>query len=114
MKPHRRRKLGIILFIAAGLSVAVGLILFALGENINMFYTPTQVAAGEVAAGQYFRVGGMVKTGSFEEDQGSLIVRFVATDFVRDVQIQYDGLLPDLFREGQGVIAEGQLDNRGR
>ncbi|MBT7227759.1 MAG: cytochrome c biogenesis protein CcmE, partial [Gammaproteobacteria bacterium] len=64
MKPHRRKKLGIIIFIAAGLSVAVGFTAFALKQNINMFYTPTQVAEGEVGSGQHFRIGGMVKTGT--------------------------------------------------
>ena len=113
MKPHRRKKLGIILFITAGLSVTVALIVYALGQNINMFYTPTQVAAGEVAAGQQFRIGGMVKVGSFVESPDSMVVRFVTTDFVQDVQVQYEGILPDLFREGQGVVAEGRLDSQG-
>lgn len=113
MKPHRRKKLGIILFIALGLSVTAGLTLFALSQNINMFYTPTQVADGEVPSGQYFRIGGMVKAGSVESLQDSLKVRFITTDFVSDVPIQYEGILPDLFREGQGVVAEGQIDAAG-
>lgn len=113
MKPHRQKRLGIILFIAAGLSVAVGLTLFALRQNINMFYTPTQVAAGEVASGVQFRIGGMVKAGTIQEDQGSLRVSFVTTDYASDVPVQYEGILPDLFREGQGVVAEGQIDSAG-
>ena len=113
MKPHRRKKLGIILFIAAGMSVAVGFIIFALGQNINMFYTPTQVAAGEVPVGQQFRIGGMVKQGSIENDQGSMRIKFVTTDYVSDVPIFYEGILPDLFREGQGLVAEGQIDTAG-
>lgn len=113
MKPHRQKRLGIILFIAAGLSVAVGLTLFALRQNINMFYTPTQVAAGEVASGVQFRIGGMVKAGTIQEDQGSLRVSFVTTDYSSDVPVQYEGILPDLFREGQGVVAEGQIDSAG-
>lgn len=113
MKPHRRKKLGIILFIALGLSATVGLTLFALSQNINMFYTPTQVADGEVPSGQYFRIGGMVKVGSVESLQDSMKVRFITTDFVSDVPIQYEGLLPDLFREGQGIVAEGQIDSNG-
>ncbi len=110
MKPHRRKKLGIILFIAAGLSVAVGFTAFALKQNINMFYTPTQVAEGEVGAGQHFRIGGMVKTGTVLGATDSLKVNFVTTDFVSDVPIQYEGILPDLFREGQGIVAEGEMD----
>ena len=113
MKPHRRKKLGIILFIAAGLSVAVGFTAFALKQNINMFYTPTQVAAGEVGAGQNFRIGGMVKTGTVLGASDSLKVNFVTTDFVSDVPIQYEGILPDLFREGQGIVAEGEMDAAG-
>ena len=113
MKPHRRKKLGIILFIAAGLSVAVGFTAFALKQNINMFYTPPQVAAGEVGAGQHFRIGGMVKTGTVLGASDSLKVNFVTTDFVSDVPIQYEGILPDLFREGQGIVAEGEMDAAG-
>ena len=113
MKPHRRKKLGIILFIAAGLSIAVGFTAFALKQNINMFYTPTQVAEGEVGAGQHFRIGGMVKTGTVLDATDSLKVSFVTTDFVSDVPIQYEGILPDLFREGQGIVAEGEMDASG-
>jgi cytochrome c-type biogenesis protein CcmE len=113
MKPHRRKKLGIILFIAAGLSVAVGFTAYALKQNINMFYTPTQVAEGEVGAGQHFRIGGMVKTGTVLGALDSLKVNFVTTDFVSDVPIQYEGILPDLFREGQGIVAEGEMDAAG-
>ena len=113
MKPHRQKRMAIILFITLGLSVTVGLTLFALSQNINMFYTPTQVANGEVPIGQYFRIGGMVKAGSVENQQDSLQVRFITTDFVSDVPIQYEGLLPDLFREGQGIVAEGQIDAQG-
>lgn len=113
MKPHRRKKLGIILFIAAGLSVAAGVTLFALSQNINMFFTPTQVADGEVQFGTHFRIGGMVKEGSVVRSGDSLEVKFVTTDFVSDVPIQYEGILPDLFREGQGIVAEGQVDVAG-
>lgn len=113
MKPHRQKRLGIILFIAVGLALAVGLTLFALRQNINMFYTPTQVAGGEVTTGVNFRIGGMVKEGSVEEAQDSLQVSFVTTDYVSDVPISYVGILPDLFREGQGIVAEGQIDAAG-
>jgi len=113
VKPHRRKKLGIIIFIAAGLSLAVGLTAYALRQNINMFYTPTQVAQGEVLSGVNFRIGGMVKEGSLVEAQDSLKVDFVTTDYVSEVLIKYDGILPDLFREGQGIVAEGQIDANG-
>ena len=113
MKPHRRKRLGIILFIAAGLSVSVGLILYAMSQNINLFYTPTQVADGEVEVGQRIRIGGMVKEVSYVSAEDSLQVRFETTDFVNAVPILYEGILPDLFREGQGIVAEGTVDAEG-
>ena len=113
MKPHRRKKLGIIIFIAAGLGTAIGLSLFALSNNIDLFFTPTQVAAGEVTPGQRLRVGGMVKEGSFEHNQDILEVSFVATDYNHDVRVHYAGILPDLFREGQGIVAEGSISPDG-
>jgi|TARA_B100001964_G_scaffold96237_1_gene107765 cytochrome c-type biogenesis protein CcmE len=113
VKPHRRKRLGIILFIAAGLSVSVGLILYAMSQNINLFYTPTQVADGEVEVGQRIRIGGMVKVGSYVSAEDSLQVRFETTDFVNAVPILYEGILPDLFREGQGIVAEGTVDAEG-
>ena len=113
MKPHRRKRLGIILFIAAGLSVSVGLILYAMSQNINLFYTPTQVAEGEVEVGQRIRIGGMVKEGSYESAEDSLQVRFETTDYVNSVPIYFEGILPDLFREGQGIVAEGTVDAEG-
>ncbi len=111
MKPHRRKKLTIIAFIVAGLSVAVGLSLYALSNSIDLFFTPTQVVAGEVANGQRIRIGGMVKEGSLEHSQDSLHVEFITTDYNNDLQVRYDGILPDLFREGQGVVAEGMVSN---
>lgn len=113
MKPHRRKKLGITIFIAAGLGTAIGLSLFALSNNIDLFFTPTQVAAGEVTPGQRIRVGGMVKEGSVEHNQEILEVSFVTTDYNHDVRVHYAGILPDLFREGQGIVAEGSMSPDG-
>ena len=113
MKLHRKRKLAVILFVATGLSATVGLTLFALGQNMNMFYTPSQVAMGEVEVGQRFRIGGMVKEGSFVSDSDSLKVRFETTDYAHAVPVEYEGILPDLFREGQGIVAEGSVDSQG-
>lgn len=113
MKPHRRKKLSIILFIASGLAIAIGLSLYALSNNIDLFFTPTQVYAGEVTPGQRIRVGGMVKEGSVNHDEDSLAVSFIATDYNNDLRVHYEGILPDLFREGQGVVAEGMLDPQG-
>lgn len=113
MKPHRRKKLGIIVFISLCLSVSVGLGLYVLSQNIDLFFTPTQVADGEVPVGQHFRIGGMVKEGSIVNDGTSLKVNFITTDFISDVPVQYEGILPDLFREGQGIVAEGSVDIAG-
>ena len=113
MKLHRKRKLAVILFVATGLSATVGLTLFALGQNMNMFYTPSQVAMGEVEVGRRFRIGGMVKEGSFVSDSDSLKVRFETTDYAHAVPVEYEGILPDLFREGQGIVAEGSVDSQG-
>ena len=113
MKLHRKRKLAVILFVATGLSATVGLTLFALGQNMNMFYTPSQVALGEVEVGRRFRIGGMVKEGSFVSDSDSLKVRFETTDYAHAVPVEYEGILPDLFREGQGIVAEGSVDSQG-
>jgi len=93
--------------------VSVGLILYAMSQNINLFYTPTQVADGEVEVGQRIRIGGMVKVGSYVSAEDSLQVRFETTDFVNAVPILYEGILPDLFREGQGIVAEGTVDAEG-
>jgi len=113
LKTHRQKKLTIILFVTAGLTVSVGLILFAMSQNINLFYTPTQVAEGEVMIGQQIRIGGMVKEGSVVSANDSLLVRFETTDFIHAVPIEYEGILPDLFREGQGIVAEGTVDAAG-
>lgn len=113
MKPHRRKRLGIILFIATTLSLAVALTLYALSQNIDLFYTPTQIVAGEVEVGQRIRVGGMVREGSYVASGDSLRVQFDATDYVSSVPIHFEGILPDLFREGQGVVVEGSLDAAG-
>jgi len=113
VKPHRRKRLGIIIFIAIGLSLSAGLTVYALRQNIDLFYTPTQVAAGEVLPGEYVRIGGMVKEGSIDSATDSLKVDFIATDFAHDVQVQHEGILPDLFREGQGVVIEGMVDAAG-
>lgn len=114
MKPHRRKTLGIILFITAGLSVAIGLSLYALSSNIDLFFTPTQIAAGEVEPGQRIRVGGMVKEGSIRHSEEQLQVNFIATDYAHEVDVQYNGILPDLFREGQGIVAEGSVTPDGQ
>lgn len=109
MKPLRKKRLLIILAILAGIAMAVGLALSALQQNINLFYTPTQIANGEAPQDTRIRAGGMVEKGSLKRSGDSLDVEFVVTDFVKNVTIRYRGILPDLFREGQGIVALGKL-----
>ena len=109
----RKRRLLLVLAIVGGVSIAGALALNAFRENVMFFFDPSQIAAGEVPAGARFRFGGMVSEGSVRRTPGTLEVRFVVTDFKHDVPVRYSGVLPDLFREGQGVIAHGRMDPRG-
>ncbi|WP_040262351.1 cytochrome c maturation protein CcmE [Pseudomonas massiliensis] len=113
MNKVRKKRLLLVLALLAGLGVAAALALSALRQNINLFYTPTQIASGEAPQGARIRAGGMVERGSLRRSQDSLEVSFVVTDFNRSVTIQYHGILPDLFREGQGIVALGVLDGQG-
>ncbi|MES2624372.1 MAG: cytochrome c maturation protein CcmE [Pseudomonadota bacterium] len=114
MNSARKQKMTIVFFILFGSAVTVGLILFALNEGINVFFTPTEIAEGKVPAGQNIRIGGMVKEGSLVSDglEGTSI-EFITTDTNADVKVAFTGVLPDLFREGQGVVAEGVVDADG-
>ena len=96
----------------AVLGVAVGLVLFALEESIVFFYSPSDVAEKGIAQGQRFRLGGLVEEGSVVRGEGTT-VRFAITDTAKTVKVNYTGVLPDLFREGQGVVTEGKLDAGG-
>jgi len=110
MKAQRRQRLLLIGFLVAGVTVAVGLGLFALNENINLFYEPETIVAGDAPVDQRIRAGGMVLDGSVERDPDSLKVFFAISDLAgHDVPVEYTGILPDLFREGQGVVATGRL-----
>jgi len=114
VNPKRRTRLIVVLFVLAGAGISVSLVLVALNENINMFYPPEAIAAGEVPVGAQIRAGGMVLDGSVERDTSSLDVSFVLTDHVgSEFTVVYSGILPDLFREGQGVIVQGQLGENG-
>lgn len=108
MNPKRKQRLIIILggFVALGLAVA--LMTYAMRENINLFYTPSQVVAGEAPMEKRIRVGGLVVPGSVKRGDG-LSVTFEITDNAEAMTVRYDGILPDLFREGQGIIANGHL-----
>ena len=110
MHPQRKQKLFIILFMLGGIALAVTLMLVALKENINLFYTPTQIAAGEAPVNRTIRAGGMVVEGSVSRAKDGLTVQFDVTDGKDIVTIQYEGILPDLFRERQGIVALGKLN----
>jgi len=109
MHPVRKQRLQIVLFILVAVAVAVGLLLYALRENINLFYPPADIAAGKVSVGQQIRAGGMVREGSVQRSGEDLKVRFVVTDYAADLIVNYEGILPDLFAEGAGVVVAGKL-----
>lgn len=112
MKPRQRR----LLWVLAGLALvaaAVTLVLRALNSNVMFFYSPSQVHAGEVPHGAAFRLGGLVEPGSLQRSGDGMLMRFAVTDEVRSVPVQYRGLLPDLFREGKGVVVSGRMQADG-
>ena len=110
MKPRHKRIAAIALGVAA-LGVAAALVLTAFEKNLVFFFTPSQVAANEAPAGRTFRIGGMVQAGSVKRE--GVDVRFVVTDTVKSIPVTYRGTLPDLFREGKGVVAQGQIGADG-
>ncbi|HEY1725648.1 MAG TPA: cytochrome c maturation protein CcmE [Steroidobacteraceae bacterium] len=112
MTPRRRRLLWV-LGIVAGVAIATGLALRAFQQNVMLYFDPSRVAAGEVKPGQRFRLGGLVEKGSVRRTAGSLAVSFVVTDLKHEVPVRFDSVLPDLFREGAGVVAHGRLDASG-
>jgi cytochrome c-type biogenesis protein CcmE len=112
MKPRQKR----FLFIAVGVvgvSMAVGLVLYALRGNVNLYFTPTQVFNNEAPVGRSFRIGGLVEEGSIKRQENGLTVNFVITDTHRSIPVVYTGILPDLFKEGKGVVAQGRVDADG-
>ncbi|WPC06635.1 cytochrome c maturation protein CcmE [Pseudomonas benzenivorans] len=113
MNPVRKKRLFIVLAILAGFGVAVALALSALQQNINLFYSPTQIANGEAPQDTRIRAGGLVEDGSVARSADSLDTAFVVTDGAARVTIRYSGILPDLFREGQGIVAMGKLNADG-
>ena len=114
MKPHRRNRLLLVLFLVVTSGTAVGFALMALDENINLFYSPEQIVNGEAPTDSLIRAGGMVLAGTVKRSTEDLTVTFVISDMKdANVTVEYVGILPDLFREGQGVIAKGELNEGG-
>jgi cytochrome c-type biogenesis protein CcmE len=113
MKPARKKRLALIVLMVVGIAVGVGFALKSLDENIMFFFTPTEVAEGKAPQGRLFRIGGMVVDGSVSRPGEGLTVQFDLTDNEKIVTVLYTGILPDLFREGQGIIANGKLNQEG-
>ncbi|WP_341501666.1 cytochrome c maturation protein CcmE [Gallaecimonas sp. GXIMD4217] len=118
MNPRRKLRLTIVASVLVGLSVTIGLVLYALSQNIDLFFTPTEIHQGKDGVtpvpGQRLRIGGLVVNGSVRRAQDSLTVSFDLTDDGGGmVTVRYDGILPDLFREGQGIVAQGVFTEDG-
>jgi len=109
---RKQKRLSMILAGLAVLGIAAGLVLFALKDTIVFFYTPSEIVEKAVKPGQRLRLGGLVEKGSWKRGEGTMN-RFIVTDRIKTLPVTYNGQLPDLFREGQGVVAEGQLGADG-
>jgi cytochrome c-type biogenesis protein CcmE len=112
MKPRTRRGLAIVAGVAT-LGVAAALVLNAFQSNLVFFFSPSQIAANEAPRDRNFRIGGLVEEGSLKRDGQTLTVNFVVTDLAQRVPVSYTGMLPDLFKEGKGVVAQGKLGSDG-
>jgi cytochrome c-type biogenesis protein CcmE len=113
VNPVRRRRLAVIAVLVVGVGSAAALGLRAFRANLLYFYSPSQVAAGEAPHNRAFRIGGLVESGSVQRDARTLVVNFTLTDTLQSVRVHYEGVLPDLFREGQGIVANGRMGDGG-
>lgn len=113
MKPIRRARLSLILLMVAGVSVAAWFGLRSFNENLMFFFSTSDVIAGKAPKDHLFRLGGMVVKGTVQRPGEGLTVKFILTDMAKEVPVEYTGILPDLFREGQGIIANGKLTENG-
>jgi cytochrome c-type biogenesis protein CcmE len=112
-RTRKQKRAALILAGVALLGIAAGLVLYALNDTIVFFYTPSELASKNVTLGQRFRLGGLVEAGSIVKGEG-MTVSFTVTDMIKAIPVSYKGQLPDLFREGQGVVTEGRLDGTGK
>ena len=113
MKPARKQRLMLIVLMIIGAGVATGFALKSFNDNLMYFFSTTDVVAGKAPDDALFRLGGMVVKGSVNRPGDGLMVRFKLTDFNKEVTVEYTGILPDLFREGQGIVAHGRLNRQG-
>jgi cytochrome c-type biogenesis protein CcmE len=109
----RQKRLMYIIAGLVGLSMAVGLVLYALKSNVSLYFTPTQVFNKEAPQGRSFRIGGLVEAGSVVREKDGLSVKFSITDTQKSLTVVYKGILPDLFKEGKGVVAQGKMEADG-
>ncbi len=109
----RHKRLGFIGLGVAGLGIAAALVLNAFQKNLVFFFSPSQVVAKEAPVGRNFRIGGLVEKGTLKRDNDGLTVRFTVSDTVNTIPVVYKGILPDLFKEGRGCVAQGQVDSNG-
>ncbi len=112
MKPRHKRLILVVVALAL-LGLGATFVLKAFRSNLVFFYTPTEVFAGQVPQGQAFRIGGMVLDDSLQRKEDGVTVRFAVTDTIENVPVQYTGILPDLFQEGKGVVAQGRMNPQG-
>lgn len=112
-KDSGRRRIGFVLFVVACLSLSLTLALCALRDDVSLFFSPREVVEKHIPQGRSFRLGGLVKKGSLKNRSEDLAIAFIVTDLKAETAVEYKGILPDLFREGQGVVAKGNLDERG-
>ena len=113
MTPARKKRIALITLMIIGVAAATGLALKAFNENLMFFFSASDVKAGKAPSNKLFRLGGMVVDGSFKRDDKSLKVKFDLTDYQEFVTVEYTGILPDLFREGQGIVTKGKLNDKG-
>jgi len=106
---RKHKRLTFVIIAMALVGLATGLVLFAMGDGVSLFHSPTDIANKQPGPDQRLRLGGLVEEGSVVREEGSALVRFVVTDLENTVPVTYEGLLPDLFREGQGIVAEGRM-----
>ncbi len=112
MTPRRKRMIAVAVLMT-GMAITAVLLISAFRQNLLYFYTPTQIANGEAAIDKGIRIGGLVKDGSLQRTDGTLEISFLVTDKVNEIPVKYSGILPDLFREGQGIVARGKMNADG-
>jgi len=113
VKAARKKRLFFIVFLVAGVALAAGFAMYAFNQNLMFYFSPTDVKQGKAPVNKIFRMGGMVVEGTFKKEPKSLKVHFDLTDYEKTVSVEYEGILPDLFREGQGIISRGKLNEQG-